>query len=57
MKIGKELQKINPTIALNVLHIKQKGLCPACISKISSNCQTENNKIRETTSNTMFFSF
>ena len=37
MKIGKELQKINPTIALNVLHIKQKGLCPASISKISSN--------------------
>ena len=35
--IGKELQKINPTIALNVLHIKQKELCPACISKISSN--------------------
>ena len=35
----KTFQKINPTIALNVLYIKEKEVCLAYISKINSNCE------------------
>ena len=38
--IGK-LLKNNPRIALNILHIKEKEMCPAYISKISSNSEKE----------------
>ena len=33
----KKFEKINPTIALNILYIIRKK-CPAYISKINSNC-------------------
>ena len=33
----KTFEKNNPTIALNVLYIKEKEICPACISKINLN--------------------
>ena len=29
--VGKPLKKNNPTIALNILYIKEKEICPACI--------------------------
>ena len=32
--VGKPLKKNNPTIALNILYIKEKEICPACIWKI-----------------------
>ena len=32
--IGKRLRKSNPTIALNILDIREKELCPACIQKL-----------------------
>ena len=32
------LEKNNLTIALNILYIKKKGICPAYISNINSNC-------------------
>ena len=38
--IGKRLKK-NPTIALNILYIKEKEICPAYISKINSNCEKQ----------------
>ena len=31
--------KNNPTIALNILCIKEKEICQAYISKINSNCE------------------
>ena len=31
-------KKNNPTIALDILHIKEKEICPAYISKINSSC-------------------
>ena len=37
----KTFQKINPTIALNVLYIKEKEVCLAYISKINSNCEKQ----------------
>ena len=33
----KTFTKNNPTIALNILYIKEKEICPAYISKINSN--------------------
>ena len=35
----KTLEKNNPTIALNILYIKAKEICPSYISKINSNCE------------------
>ena len=35
----KTFEKNNPTIALNILHIKEKEICAAYISKINSNCE------------------
>ena len=32
-------EKSNPTIALNILYIKEKQTYPAYISKIDSNCE------------------
>ena len=43
--IGKLLRKNNPTIALNILYVKEKEICPAYISKINSNCEKTNNSI------------
>ena len=37
--VWKTFEKNNPTIALNILYIKEKEICPACISKINSNCE------------------
>ena len=37
--IGKRLR--NPTIALNIFHIKEKEICPASISKINLNCEKQ----------------
>ena len=34
-------EKNNPTIALNILCIKEKEICPAYISKINSNCEKQ----------------
>ena len=34
-------EKNNPTIALNILYIKEKETCPAYISKINSNCEKQ----------------
>ena len=34
-------EKNNPTIALNILYIKGKGICLAYISKINSNCENQ----------------
>ena len=33
--------KDNPTIALNILYIKEKEICPTYISKINSNCEKQ----------------
>ena len=33
--------KNNPTIALNILHIKEKEICPAHILEIDSNCEKQ----------------
>ena len=35
------LEKNNPTIALNILYIKEKEICPAYISKINSNSEKQ----------------
>ena len=35
----KTFGKNSPTIALNILYIKEKEICPAFISKINSNCE------------------
>ena len=37
----KTFEKNNPTTSLNILSIKEKGLCPAYISKINSNCEKQ----------------
>ena len=37
----KTFEKNNPTIALNILYIKEKELCPTYISKIYSNCEKQ----------------
>ena len=37
----KTFEKNNPTIALNILYIKEKEICPPYISKINSNCEKE----------------
>ena len=37
----KTFAKNNPTIALNILHIKEKEKCPAYISKINSKCEKQ----------------
>ena len=37
----KTLEKYDPTIALNILYIKQKEICPAYISKIISNFEKQ----------------
>ena len=34
----KTFEKNNPTVALNILYIKEKEICPADILKISWNC-------------------
>ena len=40
----KTFEKNNPTIALNILYIKEKEICSAYISKINSNCEKKKNK-------------
>ena len=37
----KTFEKINPTIALNILYIKEKEVCLAYILKINSNCEKQ----------------
>ena len=37
----KTFEKNNPTIALNIIYIKEKEICSACISKIKSNCKIQ----------------
>ena len=37
----KTFEKNNPAIALNILYIKEKEICPACISKVNSNCEKQ----------------
>ena len=37
----KKFEKNNPTIALNILYIKEKEICPAYITKINSNCEKQ----------------
>ena len=37
----KTFEKINPTIALNILYTKEKPICPADISEINSNCEKQ----------------
>ena len=37
----KTFEKNNPTIALNILYIKEREICPAYISKINSNCKKQ----------------
>ena len=34
-------EKNNPIIVLNILHTKEKEICPAYISKINSNCEKQ----------------
>ena len=34
-------EKNNPTVALNILYIKEKEIFPAYISKINSNCEKQ----------------
>ena len=34
-------EKDNSTITLNILYIKEKEICPACISKINSICEKQ----------------
>ena len=43
MKInnGKTIGKNSSTVALNVLYIKEKEICPAYVSKINSNCKKQ----------------
>ena len=38
----KTFEKNNPTIALNILYIKEKEICSAYISKINSKCEKKN---------------
>ena len=37
----KTFEKNNPTIALNILYTKAKEICPAYISKITSNYEKQ----------------
>ena len=37
----KTFEKNNPTIALNILYVKEKEICPAYISKFNSNCEKQ----------------
>ena len=37
--IGKLFRKNNAAIALNILYIKEKEVCPVYDSKINSNCK------------------
>ena len=37
----KTIEKNNPTVALNILYIKEKEICQAYISKINSNCEKQ----------------
>ena len=39
--------KNNPTIALNILYIEEKEICPAYFSKINSNFGEKNNSIND----------
>ena len=41
MEDWKRFEKYNPTDALNILHAKEKEICPAYISKINSNCERQ----------------
>ena len=41
MDYWKTFEKNNPTIALNILYIKEKEICPTYISKIISNCEKQ----------------
>ena len=34
-------EKNNPIVALNILYIKEKEICPAYLSKINSNCKKQ----------------
>ena len=43
----KTFQKSYPTIAFNILYIKEKKIRPAYISKIKSNCEKKNNSIND----------
>ena len=43
----KTFENNNPTIALNILHIKKKDRCPAYISKINSNCKRQINSLND----------
>ena len=36
-------EKNNPTIALNILYIKEKEICPAYISKVNSKIEKQRN--------------
>ena len=38
---SKIFEKSNPTVALNILYIKEKEVYPAYISKINSNCESK----------------
>ena len=38
----KMFEKNIPTIALDILYIKEKEVCRPCISKINSNCEKKN---------------
>ena len=44
---GKTFETNNPTIALNILYIREKEICPAYISKINSNCKKKNYSIND----------
>ena len=37
----KMFEKNNPAIALNILYIKEKEICPAYISKFNSHCENQ----------------
>ena len=43
MKIDdwKTFEKMNTTVSLNIVYIKEKEICPAYISKINSNCKKQ----------------
>ena len=43
----KTFEKNNLIIALNILFIKEKKICPTFISNINSNCQIRNNSIND----------
>ena len=37
----KTFEKMNTTVSLNIVYIKEKEICPAYISKINSNCKKQ----------------